>query len=265
MKRKESFLPAFFIALFLCIAILALSLSGNLKFLSSPLEKVTSSIQALSFNVFKSLPFISSNQKIEDLEEKNQELLSRFSDYEKLKKENEALSDQFQTSYPQSPALLKADIVGAPGFIPGISLPISLILNKGAKDNIKLGQAVVVKNNLVGIISHVSENLSKADTLNNSSLSFTAKTGGNAFGIVNGEGGSLTFDNVLLSDNIKEGHIVFTKGDTNQDGTGIPQDLVVGKIVSVDKSASDLFQKGKIESAVDFASLSIVFIYLDRK
>ncbi len=263
MKRKENFLPAFLVVAFLCIIILVLSLSGNLKFLTSLLEKRTAQIQGITFSIFHNLPFISGDSKIKKLEESNLELLSRVSDFEKLKKENQALSDQFQTSYPPSYKLLRAQIIGAPGFIPGVSNPITFILNKGSKDNLKVGLAVVIKNNLVGVISAVSVNLSKVNIVNNPVLSFTAKTENGAQGIVKG-GASLTLNNVLLSENIKISELVLTKGDINPNGIGTPQDLIVGKIISVEKNASDLFQKAKIESFVDFAKLSTVFIYLEK-
>lgn len=262
MKRRENFLPAFLLTSFLCFAILALSLSGNLKFLSSFLEKGTSAVQSITFGVFQKLPFVSEDLKIKELKDENLNLLSKITDSEKLKRENAALSDQFKVSYPPSVSFLKAEIIGAPGFLPGISIPTSFILNKGSKDNLKVGNAVVIKDNLIGIIAKVSNNLSYVNIISNSS-SFTAKTENGALGLVKGVAGNLTLDNVLLSENIKAGELVLTSGSINFDGTGVPPDLIIGKIVSVEKNPSDLFQKAKIESFVDFVSLSTVFVYIE--
>lgn len=264
MKRKTSFLPAFLVVLFLCIVILTFSLSGKLRFLSF-LEKPASAVQSFSYNLFQKLPFVSEGARIKILEKEKLELLSHVADFEKLKRENAALSDQFQTSYPQSVQLLEAKIIGAPGFVPGASLPNSLVLNKGSKDSLKKGEVAVIKDNLVGVITEVSVNLAKVSIINNSSLSFTAKTENGALGVIKGAGGDLTLENVLLSENIKVGELVLTKGDMNQDGIGIPQDLIVGKIKSVEKNPSDLFQKAKIESFVDFVNLSTVFVYIQNK
>ncbi len=265
MKKKTSFLSTFLIVVFLCITILALSLSGNLKFLSSFLEKGTSAVQSITFGVFHKLPFVSEDLRIKMLEDKNLELLSHIADSEKLQRENQALSDQFQTYYPASYRLLETQIIGAPGFVPGVSLPTNLILDKGSKDNLEVGQAVVIKGNLVGIITIVSVNLSKVNIINNSSSSFTAKTENGAQGIVKGTGTGLTLENVLLSENMKNSEIVLTKGDINLEGIGVPPDLVVGKITEIEKSASDLFQKAKIESFVNFVNLSTVFVYIQTK
>jgi len=219
-------------------------------------------MQSFSYNLFQKTPF-SEDLKIKNLRDDNLSLLKKIVDSEKLKRENQALSDQFYTSYPPSYKLLKADVIGAPGFVPRASQPLSLILNKGSKDNLKVGLAVVIKNNLVGTIVSVSENLAKVNTINNSSSSFTAKTENGAEGIVKG-GASLTLENVLLSENIKVSELILTKGDVDFEGIGIPRDLVVGKITSVEKNPSDLFQKAKIESFVDFPRLSIVFVYINN-
>lgn len=262
MKRKENFLPAFLAVTFLCIALLTFSLSGKLKFLSF-LEKPTSGIQSFSYNLFQKVPFVSEDLKLKALRDENLNLLSKIKDYEKLKRENAALSDQFQTYYPASYKLLKADVIGAPGFVPGVSQPTHLILNKGSKDNVKVGQAVVIKDNLVGIIAKTSFNLSKVNIINNSSSSFTAKTENGAQGTVKGTGAGLILENVLLSENIKDSEIVLTYGDISFEGVGLPPDLAVGKITEIEKSASDLFQKAKIESFVDFTKLSTVFVYIE--
>lgn len=262
MKRAESFLPIFIVFFFLTLIILGLSLSGNLRFLSSFLEKRTAQIQDITFNFFQKIPFVSEDLKIKKLKDENLELLSRVAGFEKLKKENSALLDQFKTQNPKTNKLLPAKIIGAPGFVPGISSPQYFVLDKGSKDNIKVGQAVLVKDNLVGKIAKVSSHLSKVDIVTKPLLSFTGKTENGAIGVVKGGGNELTLNNVLLSENIEKGQIVFTKGDMDLQGVGIPPDAVVGRITSVEKDPSSLFQKAKIQSFVDFNNLRSVFILL---
>lgn len=260
MQRKGSFLPAFLIVFCLSVLILTLSLWGKLNFLSSFLGKGTAAIQSTTFGAFRKLPFVSENGKVKKLEDRNLELLSKLTDLEKIKKENAALSDQFQTSYPQAMQLLKAEIIGAPSFVPGVSVPTIFVINKGFKDSLKVGMAVIIKNNLVGVISKVAANIAEVSVVNNPLISFTAKTQNGAVGIIKG-GEDLTLDNILLSETIAKEEIVLTKGSIDSNGVGIPPDLIVGKIISVEKKPSELFQKAKIESFVKFANLSTVFIY----
>jgi len=190
--------------------------------------------------------------------------LSKLASFDQLKNDNAALSDQFQTSYPQSLQLLKADIIGAPDFIPGVSVPSVFILSKGSKDGVVKGSAVVIQNNLVGVVSQVSTNLSKVNLINNSGVSFTARTEDGNVGVIKNIG-ALILDNILLSENLTVGEMVFTKGDIDSSGVGIPQGLLVGKIISLEKNPSSLFQAAKVQSFVDLSNLSAVFIYLPNK
>lgn len=260
MRKREQFFIVFFIFLFLSLAILGLSLSGNLRFFSSVLEKIASPIQGLTYGFFQRLPFGLEDQAVKKQKEVNMLLTTKLVDEQKLQKENAALLDQFQTAKPRSSNLLPARIVGALDFIPGVTTPSSFILDKGKKDNVNVGYAVVFKNNLVGSIVKVSSYLSKVDLVTNVSSSFTAKTINGALGVIKGSGRGMTLDNVLLSENIKPQEIVLTSGDINLNGTGYPPDLIVGKIQSIDKNPSSLFQRAKLESLINFPKLSTVFI-----
>ena len=232
--------------------------------MSSFLGRGASAVQATTFGIFQKLPFVSGDTEIQKLKNDNLELLSQIAGSEKLKQENVALSDQFRTSYPRSLQLLQTQVIGAAAFLPGISIPNNFIIDKGLKDNLKAGMAVVIKDNLVGVVSQVSDSLSQVELVNNPSVSFTAKTQSGAVGVIKG-GANLTIDNIFLSENIKSGELVLTKGSINSDGVGIPPDLVAGKIISVEKNPSNLFQKGKVESFVNFINLSTVFVYMQLK
>ena len=70
----------------------------------------------------------------------------------------------------------------------------------------------------------------------------------------------MILDNVLLTENLKNGDLVLTKGDVNLNGEGFLPGLIVGKIISVEKSPSALFQKAQVEGLVDVTKLSTVFV-----
>ena len=203
-----------------------------------------------------------SNDNLDSSLDLTQEKLS----YKQLQKENQALRDQFQTTTIPSSSLIPANIIGSPSFIPGITLPKEYILDKGTTNGAVSGLAVVYKNNLVGTIVSVSKDLSKATLIGNSELLFTVKTvDTGAIGVAKGQadgggGGILLLDNVLLSEALKKGDIVVTKGDKNEKGHGFPPGLVVGKIISIEKKPSALFQTALIKSDLNFSKLSTVFI-----
>ena len=262
MKRKENFLPVFFVFLVLSFLFLGLSKVGILNPVGSVFQKIASPFQNATYNFFNSVALFGESTKLKTLQSENLTLLSMLSDQKKLKDDNIALSDQFQTVFPKSNVLLPADIIGAPSFIPGISVPETFIINKGIRDGIKVGEAVVYKNNLLGKITKSNDSLSEVTLITNSSISFTAKTSSSqALGVIKGQGGGeMILDNVLLSDDLKPADLVLTNGDIGLNGSGYPADLVVGKILSVDKKASSLFQRAEVSSFIDFSKITTVFI-----
>jgi len=106
--------------------------------------------------------------------------------------------------------------------------------------------------------------LSVVDLLNHKGFSFTAKTTAtHALGIMQGTGTeTIVLNNVLLSDTLQKGDIVVTKGDINSDGLGFPPDLIIGKIISINKKASALFQSAEVERLVDVTRLEMVFVMM---
>lgn len=265
MKRKENFGLTFFFILFIAIFIFLLSSLGVLNGVYSLLAKAVSPVQHLAFSFYQNLPFVSEDQQISKLKDENLKLIAKLLDQEKLEKENAALRDQFETSVISSSKLLKAQIIGAPGFIPGSTFPTTFILDVGEKNEIRKNQAVIWKNNLVGKIEKTTAYLSKADLLSSSSFSISAKTEKGALGVIVGEGGGkITLGNVLNNEDIKKGDLVLTKGDLDIEGVGIPPDLIIGRIDSIEKNPSALFQKAKVISLIDFSKLFDVFVVVSQ-
>ncbi len=235
------------------------------QFFTSGLTFITSPIQKNTYSLFSQ----SATQRDDesDLSKENRRLGILLLDQKKLQRENAALKDQFKTVAPHSTDLLPAVIIGAPGFVPGVSKPDMLIIQMGTKDGINGGEAVIVSDNLIGRISRVSASLAVVELLHNSSLPFLAKTlDSNATGVVSNENrNGLTLGNVILSEELKRGDIVVTKGNINEKGVGYPADLIVGRIVDVEKKASALFQTAQIKSLIDVSKLSTVFVIQSYK
>lgn len=255
MREREKFLFLFFILIFVSVIILVFSLLGYLKIPSSILEKIASPIGIRVNKIFYNLPFIGETYKTQKTQNKNIDNAVLMSEIDKLKKENSALRDQFETAASASYQLLPANIVGT----------VNFVVDKGERDNIKKGQAVIFKNNLVGKVDRVSSSLSSLQLITNENSSFTVKTQTGALGIIKGDGKTLILDNILLSENIKVNDIVTTKGDLDINGIGYPPELVVGKIVSIDKNPSSLFQRAKVESFINFGTFSAVFVIVGIK
>ena len=200
--------------------------------------------------------------ELEKLKKENGQLRKKLVDEKKLVAENNALRDQFKSNTPSGSKLLPAQVIGAPAFMPGVSQPEKLILAVGKKDGVKKGDVVLVNNNLIGNIERVFSTMSVVLPLTVFSRPFTAKTlGTNAIGLIRSTNGGLYLENVVLSETLKKGDIVVTKGDVDETESGFAPDIIIGKIVSIDKKASNLFQSAKVQSLVDLSKVTIVFIY----
>lgn len=262
MPKRRNLFPYFIVFLILCLLVFGLSKAGFFKPVSSFVQIVLSPFQAVAYGTFFKISAFSESPQLKKLKEENSNLVKKLVDQNKNNEDIKALRDQFQTQNPRSSLLTEANVIGAPSFIPSVSVPESLILDRGENDGVKVGNAVIYKDNLVGKVVKTSKYISAVMLVTNSSFSFTAKTlSTNGLGVVKGQGGGeIILDNVLLSDSLKKDDLVLTKGDINQNGEGLPPDLVVGKITSISKNPSDLFQKAEVESSLDFTNFSKVFI-----
>lgn len=262
MQKRSPFIPFFVIFLILSIVVFGLSKAGILKPIEPIFHTIFSPIQSVTYNGFSFITSLGMNGRVRDLENQNFALTKKLINQDKLLEDNKALRDQFETKNPISTNLIPASIVGAPGFLPGITVPEIYIIDRGETDGIRVGNAVVSNENLVGRVIKTTQHLSSVQAITNSSSSFTVKTlETKALGVIKGQGGgNLILDNVILSDSLKIGDIVLTKGDINVSGNGLVPDLIVGEITAVNKNPSDLFQRAKIKSHVDFSKILRVFV-----
>lgn len=259
MKNRNSFIPFFIVFFTISLLLIFIGRLGLLNGIVSLINKGAVPVKSSTLNIFGY-----QNKNIRDLVSENAKLKKELSDRQNLILENEALRDQFAKSDAKSLELLPARVIGFPGFVPGVSLPEYLIIDKGLKSGVKKGSTIVIENYLIGKVVDVKPDFSKAELLNNKNSSFTAKVasldGAEATGVIRGQNDAMNFENILLTLMIKKDDQVLTKGDKDEFGIGYPPDLIVGKILTVEKNSSDLFQKAKVKSFVDFTNLKTVFI-----
>lgn len=192
----------------------------------------------------------------------NKKLTEKVVEFERLKQDNAALKSQFETTDIQAVNLMPVHVVG---FLGEFSNPTTLVVDRGESDGLKKDMVVVVGGNLVGKIGAVSKNFSQVILISNKQFTTLAKSSDStASGIVMGEGNFILLDKVAITDSLAEDAIITTKGDISQSGIGIPSDLIIGKVVSLNKKSSAPFQTAKIESSIPFSRLEIVFVMMKQ-
>jgi cell shape-determining protein MreC len=248
MKPVKAVLPIFLILLIFSLFILFFFQNP----LTAALQTITLPMQQWAF--MASIKPTGTLTPQQQLQQENNQLLTQLAQLQEIKKDNQALHDQFQTATPAPQKLLPADVIG--------SQQNALLINKGSADTLQVGDVVLVKDNLIGKITKVTPHISLVTLLSDHATSFTAQTAKtSANGIVRTlDGGTIVFANVILSDKLENNDIIMTKGDLDLKGHGYPPKLVVGKIVSIDKQASSLFQAAKIQSLIDVSQLRMVFV-----
>ncbi|MEK7605655.1 MAG: rod shape-determining protein MreC [Patescibacteria group bacterium] len=260
MSKRRGIFSVFIFFFILSLILYGISLTsvgqagvGLTEVALAPLQEGVASVLALSKGELTPL---------QKLEEENRLLRAQLAKIKDQEKEIHALQDQFNTQQPVSNQLLPARIVGFKGLIPGLSMPEQIVIDKGEKDNVHVQNIVVYKNFLIGKISRQTDHLSVVDLSFKKGFSITAITSPtNAIGIVKGQGqGTLLLDNVVLSENLQKNDSVVTQGTTDLDGSGAVPGLVIGKILSIDKKPSSLFQTAKLQPFFDINHLTTVFI-----
>ena len=66
-------------------------------------------------------------------------------------------------------------------------------------------------------------------------------------------------DWIDLEAQVEIGETVLTSGL----GGKFPEDMIIGRVTSVERQEADLFQRAVIQPAVDFSSLEMVFVITD--
>ncbi len=138
----------------------------------------------------------------------------------------------------------------------------SIIIDKGSDDGIRVGMPVESARGLVGQVYRTTQNSAQIVLLIDSSSAVPVRLGtSRATGILRGSGigGSADIDWIDLRYQIAVGEVVMTSGL----GGRYPQDLVIGRIIDVERREAELFQSAVVQPAVDFDSLEVVFVITD--
>jgi rod shape-determining protein MreC len=138
----------------------------------------------------------------------------------------------------------------------------SIVIDKGSADGIRVGMPVESARGLVGQVYRTTPNSSQVVLITDSSSAIPARLGtSRATGILRGGGlgGVLTIDWIDLKHNIEVGEVVLTSGL----GGRFPQDLVIGRVIEVDRREAELFQRAVVQPAADLDSLELIFVISD--
>lgn len=186
------------------------------------------------------------------LEGDNIELKSQIASLKKVQEENQVLKDQLGLKDKVPEPLKRANVLG---FSP-LGTTSRLLLDKGQKEGVKVGDFALVRNNFVGRIVSVTNQTSTLELLTDPDSKIPAQTETGAKGLLVGQFGSeARLTKVLQQETLKEGDLIMTLADID-----IPKNLVLGKITQVFKNDREIFQEAKVEYLFPISKITEVFI-----
>lgn len=135
-----------------------------------------------------------------------------------------------------------------------------LVIDKGSDDGIKLNQAVVFKDNFIGLVKQVDPKKSKvilASDPDSRISAFSQSDAGRAKGILLGQFGSeMLLDKILHEEPIAVDDLIYSAGQELE----IPRGLILGQVTEVIEKETQVFKQAKIKPVFDISDLDVVFI-----
>ena len=139
----------------------------------------------------------------------------------------------------------------------------SIIIDQGSTSGIRAGMPVITDSGVVGVVAGTTPRAAKVLLIVDAQSRVDAYVQrSRARGAVRGSSASdCAFEYVLRDDDVRQGDQLLTSGL----GAVYPKGLVIGRITSVERQPYGLFQRARIEPAVDFRQLEEVFVILESR
>ena len=138
-----------------------------------------------------------------------------------------------------------------------------IIIDKGSDDGIRHGMPVITEQGLVGRIDAVTAGASRVQLIVDANSAVNVRiqsTQTNAL-LAGSLTGDINLQEVPQDVVIQTGELVLTSGL----GGDYPADVLIGQVITVRKSDTDLFQTASVQPAVDFSALRAVLVVVKFK
>jgi rod shape-determining protein MreC len=189
-----------------------------------------------------------------DLINENLTLQSQLASLNEVNYDNQILKKELNFVQTQTTAttLITTAIIGqTSGYLKSVTV------DKGSKDGLVTGQAVISEGFLVGIVGTVRpDNADVTMITDYNSLVPSILQNSRGTGLLRGGLDGLVVEDIPLDINIVDGESVITSGLGGQ----IPAGLSIGKVQGVISKPGEIFQKVSVGSPVDFSRLEVLFV-----
>lgn len=251
----------FIVSLMLAFALIFFSQTGALSpvegLLASPLNALSAIFNRIALSLSGSVTELAEIQTLQQRNASLEEALARFQselvELREIENDYRRLAELLEyQSTAQNQQSIVADVIG----VDQSSALRTISINKGTRDGVTRGMAVVTGQGLVGRIYEVSANAARVLLITDQSSAVSARLQtSRAQGSVLGQiSGALRMTFIPLNQPVPTGDLVLTSGL----GGNFPPDIVIGQVTS--SSPADLFQEAQVRSLINFDTLEFVLV-----
>ncbi len=263
MRTGPSRLIVFGVAVFICVALIAVSVTGLLGPIESLLSIPLTLFQGTTSNVTHGVnKLVNDATDVQSLQQRNADLeralinfQSEIVELREIKADYTRISALFDYRMANANRqYLAATVIGRDT----TGLLRSIIIDHGSRDGITVGMPIVTELGLVGRVYRVTASNAQVQlvTDTNSYVSARLQTSRAEGSIVGTAGGDLRMMFIPLGDQVKDGDSVVTSGI----GGKFPRGIVIGQVTNSRLDDTKLFQEAQVRSLVDFGRLEIVLV-----
>lgn len=253
----------FALSLLIILGLVFLNFQGWLKIPQNIFFQITApskeAIYGFSLKVNGFVNFVFSvnqlNQENDQLKREKEELLAELAYLKEIEAENEFIRSQIGLPLSDQKELVLANIIGQDPS----GLSRSFLINKGERSGISQKAVVITAGNiLVGWVIEVFDSYSRIRIITDPEARVNAKIQQSGLtGLIKGGSGSnLILDLLPRGELIQKEEIVVSSGLAGL----FPPGLLIGQVQRVISSDVDISQMAKVKPAVDFNSLTRVFV-----
>jgi len=184
------------------------------------------------------------------------------SQQKELTEENLKLRSQLKFLADNNFKAVAAEVISRESLTEGSGEGQDLVINKGTRDGLSLGQAAVNEEGLIiGKVIEVKETVSKIclTTSQECKLAAAIQNSTKTQGITDGDLGlTIKMNYIPQLEHIAVGDTVITSGL----GDKIPRGLVIGKIIEIRNESNEVWQDATIEPLVNLNNLTVVTVII---
>ncbi len=206
---------------------------------------------------------LKTDERIKELTQENQKLLSQLANLEEIKEENRFLRQALDLGMDKEFDLILAQATAKNVFtFQGIVFEDSILINKGKNDGVRKDFPVILADKiLIGKVADVYDSFSRVALITNKDSAIDVEVQG-LFALAKGQGNlKMILDLFPKDKELNEGTLVCTSAL----GGIYPSGLVVGQVRNIKKLDNEAFIRADIEPAFNLSQLDRVFVIKTAK